>query len=287
LPDATLTAGTRAADKVAGRRFWDANPCGGAWGDYRAFAEWIERTEPYAFDHLARHEWRGRRVLEVGCGQGVVLTWLASRGAQTVGVDMSTASIARTRDGARQLAVADRVRLAIADAETLPFPSESFDAVVSFGVLHHTPDTARSIEEVRRVLKPGGLAIVMLYRTGNPKWWMTSALRGVARLSDWWSGERGSLANRLRGDHRRDDSRGTALLELFGVPTLQAFSNRRAAAMFGRFTDVRVRNRQPGFRRLADVVPALGRVAPALSRIDAATERVWGFYQVIEARRAS
>src|SRR4051794_26104241 len=104
------------APKDAGRRFWDANPCGGGWKDYRAFAEWIARTEPYAFERIDRHQWAGRRVLEVGCGQGTVLTHLAGKGAAALGVDMSEASIVRTRDGAQQLGVAARVRLAIADA---------------------------------------------------------------------------------------------------------------------------------------------------------------------------
>src|SRR5262245_32094555 len=123
--------------KHAGSLFWDSNPCGGVWSDYRAFADWIEQTEPYAFHHLARHDWRGKRILEVGCGQGAVLTWLATRGADAVGVDMSAASIDRTREGARQLNVTSRIGLAVADAETLPFPAQQFDAVVSFGVLHH------------------------------------------------------------------------------------------------------------------------------------------------------
>ena len=49
------------------------------------------------------------------------------------------------------------------NAEGLDFPDASFDAVYSFGVLHHTPDIERSVAEVRRVLRPGGTAYVMLY----------------------------------------------------------------------------------------------------------------------------
>ena len=274
-----------APGKEAGRRFWDANPCGGEWADYRAFADWIARTEPYAFERIDRHSWTGRRVLEVGCGQGTVLTYLAGKGADVVGVDMSRASLDRARDGARQLRVVSQVHLAIADAETLPFPAESFDAVVSFGVLHHTPDTARSIEEVRRVLKPGAMAIVMLYRTGNPKWWATRALRAAASVVDAWSGERGSLANRLRRGSGADGTRGTALLELFGVPTLQAFSNREARRMFAAFSDSRIENCQPGFRRLSDMLGVLRPLSSTLAWIDRRSDRIWGFYQVIEARR--
>jgi len=270
-------------EKRQGRRFWDANPCGGTWDSYAAFAEWIERTEPYAFDVLAKHAWAGKRVLEVGCGQGTVLNHLARRGAVMCGVDMSMVSIERTRAGARELG--HHVDVAQADAESLPFPDASFDAVVSFGVLHHTPDTAESVREVRRVLKPGGLAIVMLYRTGNPKWWVTNSIRVVSKAIDRLSGETARIAGRLRRGSGTDGNRGTALLELFGVPTMQAFSNRQARRFFGGFSTVDIRNCQPGFRRLADMSPLLRPLTGGFTRIDRLTDSAWGFYQVIEARR--
>ncbi len=263
-----------AEEKRAGRQFWDANPCGGTWKNYAEFAAWIERTEPYAFDVLAKYDWHGRKVLEVGCGQGTVLTHLARRKAGMVGVDMSRVSIARTCAGARELGL--HVGVAQSDAESLPFPDESFDAVVSFGVLHHTPDTARAVREVRRVLKPGGAAIVMLYRTGNPKWWATRVIRMMSSSR---------VADDLRRGKGTDGDRGTALLELFGVPTMQAFSNRRARALFDGFSTVDIRNYSPGFRRLADMSPLLRPLAGAFSWIDRLTESAWGFYQVIEARR--
>jgi ubiquinone/menaquinone biosynthesis C-methylase UbiE len=270
-------------EKRAGRSFWDANPCGGQWESYAAFADWIERTEPYAFDILAKHQWENVRVLEVGCGQGTVLNHLAARRADAVGVDMSMVSIERARAGARELR--HRVEVAQSDAEALPFPDASFNAVVSFGVLHHTPDTAKAIREVRRVLKPGGLAIVMLYRTGNPKWWVTRSIRGASAAIDRLSGETARIAGRLRTGHGTDGDRGTALLELFGVPTMQAFSNRQSRRFFEGFTSVDIRNYQPGFRRLADMSPLLRPLAGVFTQLDRVTESIWGFYQVIEARR--
>jgi SAM-dependent methyltransferase len=261
-------------EKRAGRQFWDANPCGGAWKNYASFAEWIEKTEPYAFDVLARHHWAGKRVLEVGCGQGTVLNHLARKRAGMFGVDMSIVSIERARAGANELG--HHVDVAQSDAESLPFPDTTFDSVVSFGVLHHTPDTAKSIREVHRVLKPGGLAIVMLYRTGNPKWWATRTIRMMSSSR---------IADDLRRGKGADGARGTALLELFGVPTMQAFSNREARRFFEGFSSVDIRNYQPGFRRLADMSPLLRPLGGTLAWIDRLTESAWGFYQVIEARR--
>lgn len=195
---------------------------------------------------------------------------------------MSIVSIERTRAGGRELG--HHLEVAQSDAESLPFPGESFDAVVSFGVLHHTPDTAKAIREVRRVLRPGGLAIVMLYRTGNPKWWTTRSIRRVSSVIDQLTGETARVAGRLRAGGGTDGDRGTALLELFGVPTMQAFSNRQARHLFEGFSTVEIRNYQPGFRRLADMTPLLKPFTGLFAGIDRLMERSWGFYQVIEAR---
>jgi ubiquinone/menaquinone biosynthesis C-methylase UbiE len=268
--------------KDAGREFWNSNPCGGQWASYREFMDWYRTVEPYMFETIARQSWQGRRVLEVGCGQGPLSNHLPSLGASMIGVDMSDASLRRAAEGRRELGN-HTLTLMQADAEKLPFADESFDAVVSFGVLHHTPDTDGSVQEVRRVLKPGGTATVMLYRTGNPKWWATALLRSWAQRRDRRAAE--SIADRSRKEHGVNDARGTALLELFGVPTLKAYSNREAREMFRGFSQVSITNTQPGFRRMADIIPALRLVRPLLGFIDRRFAGLWGFYQVIEARR--
>jgi SAM-dependent methyltransferase len=281
----TPKAGTPASEvrKAAGANFWNANPCGGDRASYREFLDWYIRTEPYIFDIIARYDWAGSEALEVGCGQGTVLNFLAPRGARVTAIDMSSMSLQRALGGARELGHAGAVRCVEADAEQLPFPEQSFDAALSIGVLHHSPDTAKGIEEIFRVLQPGGRAIVMLYRTGNPKWWATRAARGVSRILDSVSGRAATIASRLRGRRSDSDDAGTALLELFGVPILKAFSNREAAAMFSRFVDVRITNHQPGFRRMVDILPWLRSVEQPLGLVDSATQARWGFYQVIEA----
>jgi ubiquinone/menaquinone biosynthesis C-methylase UbiE len=86
------------------------------------------------------------------------------------------------------------VNAQVADAENLPFPDGSFDVVYSFGVLHHTPNTQKSIDEVYRVLKPGGRIIIMLYHKdsihvylGAPLFKITHKLHAGARslIEDW------------------------------------------------------------------------------------------------------
>ncbi len=275
---------TGAPQKTAGREFWNSNPCGGQWVNYRQFLTWYQSVEPYMFETLARQSWHGRRVLEVGCGQGALVNHLGPLGARIVGMDMSDASLRRAAEGKKELGN-HTVNLMQADAEKLPFADASFDAVVSFGVLHHTPDTDGAVQEVRRVVKPGGTATVMLYRTGNPKWWATSVLRWYGRARDRRRAARDSIADRARETHGVNDSRGTALLELFGVPTLKAYSNHEAREMFRGFSQVEIHNVQPGFLRLSDILPWLRPAAPILGWIDRRFAGVWGFYQVIEAKR--
>jgi SAM-dependent methyltransferase len=271
--------------KQLGAEFWNSNPCGGAWPTYREFFEWYQRTEPYIYRVLDQHDWQGRTVLEVGCGQGTVLNYLPGKGALVHGIDMSADSIAQAEAGALELGHRDRVTCRVADAEALPFDDNSFERIVSIGVLHHTPDTAKAVREVYRTLSPGGTAIVMLYRKGNPKWWATVSLRAASKLLDRFRGRSGVLVGRLREDTEEGSAQGTALLELFGVPVLNAFSNRESRAMFAQFSEVRITNHQPGFERLCDILPWLGAARAPLALIDRLTYRVWGFYQVIEARK--
>jgi ubiquinone/menaquinone biosynthesis C-methylase UbiE len=103
----------------------------------------------------------GRSLLEVGCGIGVDSIQLAKRGFNVTAVDLTENALTVARQFAEQRGVSIDFRLG--NAEGLDFPDASFDAVYSFGVLHHTPDIERSVAEVRRVLRPGGTAYVMLY----------------------------------------------------------------------------------------------------------------------------
>ena len=247
------------------------------------FLTWIQRTEPYAFEVTGQNDWIGKRVLDVGCGQGALINYLPSFGASMFGVDISISSLRRAAAGASELGFSHLVNIAAADAERLPFRDAFFDAVLCFGVLHHTPDTHGGVRELWRVLKPSGIAIVMLYRSGNPKWWMTRFIRSFSCLIDRTVGKDQVIANWLRGRLGVGEVRGTALLELFGVPILKAFSNRQACKFFKMFSKVEITNHQPGFRRLVDVFQGLRPIENILKRFDQRVKQVWGFYQVIQA----
>jgi len=107
------------------------------------------------------------------------LEWLKA-GAQVTGVDLSSASLEQAK---RRCEIAGyEPDLRLSDAEHLPFPDNTFDVVYSYGVMHHSPDTARCIREAWRVLKPGGALRIMIYHhpslTGFMLWLRYGFLRG-------------------------------------------------------------------------------------------------------------
>lgn len=158
-----------------GRSFWDKNPlCASIVPGEHGSAEWFERydrlreeIEPLDYSY-ALHEFRqfrGRRVLDVGCGNGYVLSKFAKEGALVSGVDVTPAGIAVTRKRFDMLGLEGDLR--VADAQELPFEDGSFDCVTSMGVLHHVPDTEKAVSEILRVLKPGGRFIIMMYHRNS------------------------------------------------------------------------------------------------------------------------
>ena len=102
----------------------------------------------------------GMQLLDVGCGPGSITLGLAELVApgQIVGIDIQSALIEQARVLAAARGVAASVRFEVADLYELPFPDESFDAVFANGVLMHLRQPVRALAELRRVLRPGGIA---------------------------------------------------------------------------------------------------------------------------------
>ncbi len=157
--------------KASVQQFWDAASCGEVYASgstdqerYESHAHARYSLEPYIADFANFATGRGRDVLEVGVGMGADHAEWARNGPRTLtGIDLTPRAIGHTKT---RLAILDRrSRLIVGDAENLPFPNESFDLVYSWGVLHHSPETAKAIREVHRVLRPGGEARTMIYHS--------------------------------------------------------------------------------------------------------------------------
>jgi ubiquinone/menaquinone biosynthesis C-methylase UbiE len=122
---------------------------------------------------------RARRALDVACGTGYLALGLATGelADEVHASDLSWAMLERTTTNATGAGAA--VRLSLADAEKLPYADASFDLVVARGALHHLPDPLRGLQEIRRVLEPGGTAIILAEPTpGGER--QTGAVVGVA-----------------------------------------------------------------------------------------------------------
>jgi len=129
----------------------------------RTFFGWnrhLHHQQP--FDRLFPYDrFRGKRVLEIGCGMGAMAALWAAQGAEVTAVDLAPFSVEMTR---RRLSIMGLPGKVIeADGRTLPFTDAEFDYVYSWGVLHHSPDLAHSLREMMRVLRRDGEFGLMLY----------------------------------------------------------------------------------------------------------------------------
>ena len=119
------------------------------------------RTEPEIFSFAQFTRFFQKKVLEVGVGAGTdFLQWVRA-GADAYGVDFTQESIDHV--GRRLKLYGLQANVVYADAEKLPFETNTFDLVYSWGVIHHSPDTKECLRELVRVAKPGGLLKVMIY----------------------------------------------------------------------------------------------------------------------------
>ncbi|ACY16650.1 class I SAM-dependent methyltransferase [Haliangium ochraceum] len=133
---------------------------------YDDFAAWYERERGRGYHQmlddleveLVERFGRGKRVLEVGCGTGLLLERFADFADSALGIDLSGGMLAKAR--ARGLAVAQ------ASATALPFPDAHFDVVCSFKVLPHVSEIRLALAEMARVTRPGGHVLAEFY---NPR----------------------------------------------------------------------------------------------------------------------
>jgi ubiquinone/menaquinone biosynthesis C-methylase UbiE len=107
---------------------------------------------------LSHLDERHGRILDVGCGTGLMSAKLAASGRRVCGVDISAGMVARARRRTDP-----SVEFVEGDAERLPFEIAGFDAVVNLISFHHYPNPSRAVAEFRRVLRPGGRLILVAF----------------------------------------------------------------------------------------------------------------------------
>lgn len=145
--------------------------------------EFFQQLDEYRYDklnYLPRlvdfNGYKGKQLLEVGCGAGIDLVRFARGGAQVTGIDLSKTAIDLAHQNFEQRQQDADLRLM--NGECMQFADNTFDVVYAHGVLQYTADSEKMIAEIYRVLKPGGEAILMVY---NRISWL-NLMRNVTRV---------------------------------------------------------------------------------------------------------
>jgi SAM-dependent methyltransferase len=180
---------------------------------------------PYLDGYLPRPASKAERLLEIGLGYGTVSQILAGRGFDYHGVDISHGPVEMVRYRLSELGIPDaEERVQANSVLELDHPDASFDQVVSIGCLHHTGDLPRAVEQVRRVLRPGGRALVMVYNRHSYRRAAVALRRTLGRGPDDQEVRR-SYDSNLEGE---------------AAPATEYVSKAQAKRLFSGFSEVQV-----------------------------------------------
>ena len=213
--------------------YWNRRPCNirhspKTVGSRKYFDE-VEHRKYFVEPHIPRFaefdRWKGKTVLEIGCGIGTDTVNFARAGAEVTAVDLSEKSLELAEKRARVYGL-DNITFYCANAENLSavVPPKSYDLIYSFGVVHHTPRPENIIAQIRdNYIKPGGTLKIMVYhryswkvfwimiKYGQGAFWRLDEL--VARHSEAQTGcpvtyiySRRQIASLLKGFEIRNAS---------------------------------------------------------------------------------
>jgi len=168
---------------AAVREFWDARPCNVRHSDQprgtREYFDEVERkkftTEPHIPAFCEFERWRDRRVLEIGCGIGTMAKVFAQHGADYTGVELSGESLALTRQRFDLYGLGGTFYNCDAEQLTDTVPVEAYDLVFAWGVIHHSPNPGRILEQARSYMRSGTTLKVMVYASNSWKNYMIEA----------------------------------------------------------------------------------------------------------------
>jgi SAM-dependent methyltransferase len=166
------------------RNYWNARPCNirhstAQIGTVEYFNQVEARkyfVEPHIPGFASFEEWRGKKVLEIGCGIGTDTINFARAGASVTAVDLSSESLELARKRAEVFGLSDKIRFFEANAEHLAdfVDPEPFDLIYSFGVIHHSPNPRQIVDHIRQnfVHEGSKVKIMVYYRYSWKVLWM-------------------------------------------------------------------------------------------------------------------
>lgn len=174
----TFTADSELNSRV--RSWWNVNPFNyfvaneeGSWEFFRnidrKFLKWIPFMQGGGYPFLTRYVemkgLRGKEVLDIACGTGVLTEQFVRMGADVTAIDIAPKAVELTKKRLELYHL--HANVVEGDAQQLPFPDNAFDFVCAWGCLMHMPKTEEAIAEIHRVLRPGGKVLAMMYHSNS------------------------------------------------------------------------------------------------------------------------
>ena len=165
------------------QQFWDARPCNVRHSDHpvgsREYFDQVElrkfQAEPHILNFSEFSQWRNQDVLEIGCGIGTAAVNFARFGARYTGVDLSERSLELSRQRFEVYGLRGDFYHGNVEELTEWLPARQYDLVYTWGVVHHTPNPHKALEQIRRILRPGGMLKIMVYARNSWKNYMIEA----------------------------------------------------------------------------------------------------------------
>ena len=161
------------------RDYWNARPCNLRHSlqpvGTKEYFDQVEARKYFVEPHIpgfAEFErWRGKKVLEIGCGIGTDTINFARHGAKVTTVDLSERSIELARKRAAVFGVDGQIQFYVGNAEELTqfVPVEAYDLIYSFGVIHHTPHPRKVLEQLKEYTRSGTAVKIMVYHRRSYK----------------------------------------------------------------------------------------------------------------------
>jgi len=226
----------------------------------RHFDSWAESESDYkdygeapfwsAVDELTFRQWKSRMkadgwLLDVGCANGRASFPLVASSAAVIGFDISKKLVRQAIERARAEGVHGKMTFLVADGDVLPFRERSFDAVLTYGVLHHLPDPGRTCGKLQRILQEGGIH----FASENNKTIFRPIFDLLMRVKPLWIEEAGAeplISRRMIQDWTRGLAvRTVCSTSVFVPPHLCNLLGRRASRLLLQATD-RVLSFVPG-----------------------------------------
>jgi ubiquinone/menaquinone biosynthesis C-methylase UbiE len=282
------------------KTFWDSSPCQSDLSQAKDRRRYFEEISQKRFHGREWHvptvatfdAFRGRTVVEIGCGVGTDGIEFARNGANYIGVDLTPNSIELTRERFQVFGVPGRFEVANAE-QGLPLPDASVDHVYSFGVIHHSPVPEKIVQEIYRILKSGGTFTVMLYNRSSINYYVEIMfLRRIFRwclLPGFMPGLVAAITGfdrwKLEG-HREILKKKITKEQWISMntdgpfcPLARVYGRREAAILFKDFRNVR----QEIWEFNVDHWSFIGKAIP--DRVAKWVGRHWGWHRIIYGKK--